>query len=304
MAEVKLFYGNEPYRLMKKREALKKVENPEMNLYITEVFDQGAYECAYQIPFLARERVIIVDLENCSNAEMLIEYLQKPVSSTNLYVFVNQMDKKSALAKAFPAGSVCEIRKYTEKELDDRIRECVRYCNKSITDDAREALKERMQYFSDEVSFFDVKNELSKLCAIADSVIDKKLVEKLISQHEKENVFTLMQMILSQNAAPLFHEAELILGSKDNNVIQVLSLLLRNYRISWKAALLGGKGIKEIGVPPKAVTYMSDAACSASMDCIQETISGIKMGKYKEQEGFILCLSKLMEYAKISSKSY
>ncbi len=304
MAEIKLFYGNEPYRLMKKREELKKVENPEMNLYITEVFDQGAYECAYQVPFLARERVIIVDLENCSNAELLIAYLQKPVSSTNLYVFVSQMDKKSALVKAFPAEAVCEIRKYTETELDDRIRTCVRYCNKSITDEAKEALKERMQYSSDEVSFFDVKNELSKLCAIADSVIDKDLVEKLISQHEKENVFVLMQMIMNQNSAHLFHQAELILGSKDSNVIQVLSLLLRNYRISWKAALLGAKGVKEIGVPPKAVTKMSDAACSASMDCIQDTISGIKMGKYKEQEGFILCLSKLMECAKISGKSY
>lgn len=304
MAVVKLFYGNEPYRLMKKREALKNVENPEMNLYITDVFDQETYECAYQVPFLARERVIIADLENCSNAELLIEYLQKPVSSTNLYVFVNQMDKRSALVKAFPAEDVCEIGKYSEKELDDRICECVRYCNKSITDEARETLKERMQYFTEEVSFFDVKNELSKLCAIAESVIDKGLVEKLISQNEKENVFTLMQMIMNQNAAPLFHEAELILGSKDSNVIQVLSLLLRNYRISWKASLIGRESVKDIGVPPKAVTYMANTVCLASMDCIQETISGIKMGKYKEQEGFILCLSKLMEYAKISGKSY
>ena len=132
----------------------------------------------------------------------------------------------------------------------------------------------------------------------------KDLVEKLISQHEKENVFVLMQMIMNQNSVHLFHQAELILGSKDSNVIQVLSLLLRNYRISWKAALLGAKGVKEIGVPPKAVTKMSDAACSASMDCIQDTISGIKTGKYKEQEGFILCLSKLMECAKLSGKSY
>lgn len=298
MAVNMLFYGNEPYRLMEKREALKKVDNPEMNLYITDVFDQETYELAFQMPFLEEKRVIIVEMEGCSDAELLVNYLKEPAPTTNLYVFLNHIDRRSVLVKAFPAEGIFELNKYTEKELDEKIRECVKEHHKVITDEAREAYKERIQYHNDEVCFFDVRNELRKLCALTNYAIDKRLVERMIPRREKENVFVLMQMIMAQKAEKLFHEAELIIDSKDSNTIQVLSLLLRSYRISMKADLLGRAREKDIGVHPKAIIRMSRKVCLKSMDCIQEVIDGIKEGKYREQEGLILCLSKLMEYGK------
>lgn len=297
-----LFYGNEPYRLMEKREALKKVKNPEMNLYITNVFDQEAYEAAFQMPFLEEKRVIIVEMEGCSDTELLLSYLKNPVSSTNVYVFVNHMERRSALAKAFPKEEIYELGKFSKKELEEKIRECVRGYHKVITDEAKEVFMERIQYDSDEVCFFDVKNELSKLCALTGYAVDKRLVEKIVPQHEKENVFALIQMIMEQKAEKLFYEAELINGSKDSNTIQVLSLLLRSYRISLKASMLGRAREKDIGVPPKAIMRINSASSLASMDCIQEMINGIKTGRYKEQEGLIICLSKLMGYARSSKE--
>ena len=296
MAVNMLFYGNEPYRLMEKREAFKKVGNPEMNLCITDVFDQETYELAYQMPFLEEKRVIILELEGCADSELLVNYLKAPAPSTDLYVFVNHMDRRSMLAKAFPAKGIVELNKYTEKELDEKIRESVKKHCKVITDEAREAFKERIRYDQDEVCFFDVQNELKKLCALTEYALDKRLVERMIPQRERENVFALMQMILERKGERLFHEAQLIVESKDSNTIQVLSLLFRNYRISMKAALLGSAREKDIGVHPKAVIRMSEKVYLASMDCIQEVIDGIKAGKYREQEGLILCLSKLMEY--------
>lgn len=303
MAVNMLFYGNEPYRLMEKREALKRVGNPEMNLCIIGIFDQETYELAFQMPFLEEKRVIILEMEDCKAPELLTSYLKAPAASTNLYIFVNRMDRRSMLAKAFPAERIFELNKYTEKELDEKIRKSVKEHHKVITDEAREAFKERIRYDQEEVCFFDVQNELKKLCVLTDYAIDKRLVERAVSRHEKENVFALIQMIVEQKAEKLFHEAELIIDSKDSNAIQVLSLLLRSYRISMKAALLGSSGEKDIGVHPKAVIRMPKEACMVSMDCIQEVIDGIKAGKYQEQEGLILCLSKLMEYGKEAGKS-
>ena len=40
MAKIILFYGDEPYRMMKKRQAAKQVAYAEMNLYVTDVFHQ------------------------------------------------------------------------------------------------------------------------------------------------------------------------------------------------------------------------------------------------------------------------
>lgn len=303
MAVNMLFYGNEPYRLMEKREALKKVRNPEMNLCITDVFDQETYELAFQMPFLEKERVIILEMEGCSDSELLVSYLREPAPTTNLYVFVNHMDRRSMLAKAFPAEGIFELNKYTEKELDEKIRESVREHHKVITDEAREGFKERIQYNQDEVCFFDVRNELKKLCTLTEYALDKRLVERMVPRREKENVFALMQMIVEGKAEKLFHEAQLIIDSKDSNTIQVLSLLLRSYRISMKAALLGSAREKDIGVHPKAIIRMPRKVSLKSMDCIQEVIDGIKAGKYKEQEGLILCLSKLMEYGRKENKS-
>ena len=91
MAVNMLFYGNEPYRLMEKREALKRVGNPEMNLCIIGIFDQETYELAFQMPFLEEKRVIILEMEDCKAPELLTSYLKAPAASTNLYVFVNRM---------------------------------------------------------------------------------------------------------------------------------------------------------------------------------------------------------------------
>jgi len=302
MAEIKLYYGDEPYRLMERKEALKKVEYPEMNLYLTDGFDQEAYEYAFQLPFLAKEKTIIVNLETCSGTELLLEYMQNPVSSTNLYLFVRQMDMRSTLAKNFPKESLVEYPKYTSQELDEKIITYVQKCGKKIPQGVLRAVKEKLQYDNEEVSFFDVRNELSKLCAVSDDIISMESVDELVSVNETENVFALMQMILDHKAGQLFHEAELILENR-NNVIQVLSLLLRNYRIAWKASFLGMEREKDIGVHPRAIIHLPCEVCINSMDYIQDAISGIKGGRYKERDGFFICLSRLMDCVKITAKS-
>lgn len=297
MAQAKLYYGDEPYRLVQQRELLKQIDNPEMNLYVTDAFDQEAFGFAYQVPFLADKRVIIVELETCSESGLLTEYLQDPAPDTELHVFVKQMDLKSALAKTFPGNDICEINKYSPQGLADSIFSYVKDFKRTITKEACVELIERIQYRDEDKSFFDVKNALNKLCAASDSFIEKKLVEKMIPRSEKENVFGLMQMILNQQTERLYREAELILGSRESNAIQVLNLLLRNYRIAMKASMLGKGAEKEIGVHPKAVIHMDRALSMRSMDCIQEIILGMKTGRYKEKEGLILCLSKLTAYA-------
>lgn len=298
MAEIMLYYGEEPYRIMKKRESLKVAENPEMNLYITEVFDQEALEYAYQIPFLARKRVMIVDLEAEGDTGLLKEYLAAPAPDTNLYVFVREMDFGNTLAKIFPKQNVCRIGKFTPKELKLEIFYYTKKHGKYIREDACEELIERVQYLNEDKSFFDMENELKKLCSAAEREVDRELIQAMVPRNEKENVFSLMHLILNHKTEQLFHEAELILESGESNTIQVLSLLLRSYRIAMKASLLGKEMEKELGVHPKAVIHMPLNVSEASMDCIQEIIFGIKNGRYKEKDGLILCLSHLADYAK------
>lgn len=59
--------------------------------------------------------------------------------------------------------------------------------------------------------------------------------------------FSLIQLIMNQQYDEIYHQVALILQGQSNNAINVLSLLLRNYRLAYKIRTCNCS-LKEIGV--------------------------------------------------------
>ena len=73
---------------------------------------------------------------------------------------------------------------------------------------------------------------LENICS--NKEITAEVVEKSVVDRETENIFLLISLISEGKNRELFHQAELIRRQNSGNIIGVLSLILRNYRIAYK----------------------------------------------------------------------
>lgn len=161
-------------------------------------------------------------------------------------------------------------------------------------EEAYEELHYRLNYDMEEVTLYDVKSALEKLCTTS-SEITPDLVKRLVPLNEKEDVFRLIRLIDEKRTVELFHQADLMLENGEQNVIGTLSLLLRSYRILYKLSVCGCT-LKEAGVHARTfVPKLTGRQADEGVSIIQDAVNGIKGGKYPLEFALRFCLSKLCQ---------
>lgn len=166
-----------------------------------------------------------------------------------------------------------------------------------ISASAYNELVSRIHYDLDDVSLYHVKAALEKLCSTADD-ITPELVARLVAANEKEDVFSLIELIDRKETEELFRQADIMLRGGGQNVIGTLSLLLRSYRILYKLSVCGCT-LKEVGVHYRTyVPRLSGRQADAGVDVIQDVINGIKSGRYMPDFGLRFCFARLCQIRK------
>lgn len=91
----------------------------------------------------------------------------------------------------------------------------------------------------------------------------------------------------------MFRQAELILQNQPNNVIGVLSLLLRSYRLAYKMEVCNCS-LNALGVTGRTfIPRMSAERCSEAMDVLDDMVNLIKRGTYRPDIALKVALAKL-----------
>lgn len=289
-----LVFGNEPYLLAAyRRKITEGIAMPDINILVTEQFTEAERDFAKQAPFLDPFRVLVIQAEKLSPNELLEKYLKNPAQSTNLYLFVKEVDKRLTLYKAFGKDHVRQFDKDSGM-LQNWVLQYIKKEGCQITREAYAELVGRINYDMDDVSLYDVQSALRKLCT-TDKVITPELVKRLVPENEKEDVFGLVQLIDEKRTVELFHQADLMIQRDEQNVIGTLSLLLRSYRILYKISV-GGCSLKDAGVYYRTfVPRLTGMQASQGMDIIQDAVNGIKSGRYTQDFALRFCLSRLCQ---------
>lgn len=289
-----LVFGNEPYLLAAyRRKITEGIAMPDINILVTEQFTEAERDFAKQAPFLDPCRVLVIQAEKLSPNELLEKYLKNPAQSTNLYLFVKEVDKRLTLYKAFGKDHVRQFDKDSGM-LQNWVLQYIKKEGCQITREAYAELVGRINYDMDDVSLYDVQSALRKLCT-TDKVITPELVKRLVPENEKEDVFGLVQLIDEKRTVELFHQADLMIQRDEQNVIGTLSLLLRSYRILYKISV-GGCSLKDAGVYYRTfVPRLTGTQASQGMDIIQDAVNGIKSGRYTQDFALRFCLSRLCQ---------
>lgn len=290
-----LVYGNEPYLIRAcRKKAVDGLPMPEFNLRISQEFGEAEKQFAYQKPFCSKRRVLIIELDKLTANALLEGYLKKPVDHTELYLFVKELDKRLSIYKCFRKEEHQVLNKVAQDVLERWIVNYLKEQNCKITKHGYQLFLHRINYGLEEVSLFHVRAALMRLCA-TEAEIGVELVERIIPVNEEEDIFRLVRLISEHKTQELFHQANLILQNQKQNIINTLALLLRSYRLVYKASVCGCS-LKEMKVNYGAyMPRLSAQQAGCCIDVIQKYINGIKSGTYGQEMALKVCLAKLCE---------
>lgn len=288
-----LIFGNEPFLIDKMRNRLRsEVKTPEFNLLETDEFTDAEVRFLNQYPMFGDAKVLIFDARSMKDCEQLIEYLETMSNDkVHIYLFVKEVDRRTKTYKKFSKEEVTEYKKVSHEMLQKTILQYIKKKGCEIKSDAYNLFLQLINYESDETNLYDVMHALENICS--NKEISAEVVEKAVVDRETENIFLLISLISEGKNRELFHQADLIRRQNSGNIIGVLSLILRNYRIAYKMKVCSCT-LAEVGVNARTyIPKLSAESCSRAMDILDDTIAKIKTGFYSQDIGLTIALGKL-----------
>lgn len=287
-----LVYGDEPYLVDQfRRELTGKVEVPEFNLLETCEFTETEKNFISQYPLMAERKVLVFRTKALKEAADLIEYISSGKSMTEVYVFCEEIDKRTSAYKAFKKNEIKVFNKLAKDVLEKTIMQYIRKSGCAIRTDAYHCFLQLVNYYSEETNLYDVLHSLERICASKE--VTKEIVESIVLDRAQEDIYILIQLICQKKYMEMFRQADLILQNQQNNVIGVLSLLLRSYRLAYKMQACSCK-LKDLGVNYRTyIPRLPAEDCHQAMNVIDDVIMKIKQGFYRPDIALKVTLSRL-----------
>lgn len=298
---VYVIYGNEQLFLRNQRIAFKtQSANPE--------FEYGEFtEPGAAISFLTTYNLFSDELYAYLKVDTLKEVTTKSFlefmksisqQKKHLLVEVAKVKTKTDLKNLNKFEGIACVKEYSKtkdkrllKQYFDNI--CKAH-GTSFTEEAREQMLQRLDYeHNDAVDLVTVDNYVGQLKYLS-SEIDETDVKNNVPDLREGKRFALACLIADGKAAQVFEEADKLKREKDYSAIGLLSLLHREYRISY---------LKKIGISTyeqkvygggNLAASMSEQRLLAGLNTISDFIRDIKLGVYDEVSAFDICLTQLL----------
>ncbi len=287
-----LVYGEEPYLIDKfRKKIIDEVKTPEFNLMETSEFTEAEQNFLCQHALFGDKKVLIYRANSLKESGEFVKYVSEKGKTTDTYIFVQEVDRRSKVYKMFKKEEVQVFKKLSRDVLEKTVMQFVKKAGCEITTEAYQLYLQLINYDSEETNLYDVLHSLKRLCAVKE--ITKETVEYTVLDREQENIFLLIQLIMQGKYSDVFRQAELILQNQPNNVIGVLSLLLRSYRLAYKMEVCHCS-LSALGVNGRTfVPRMSADRCSEAMDVLDDMVNLIKRGTYRPDIALKVALAKL-----------
>lgn len=290
---IKIVYGNEPYLIEQIKSSLgKSLKNPDMNRLKAQAFSDEVYDFLTTYPILDDKRVVLLDIDTLSVLDNALfkSYLDKPSAFSDLLIEVRNYDARMKLANELKKqGLVKKCNKLENKEdLEVSILKIIAGLGGRITVDAYNELIQRENYLESDVNLFNILNDLKGILSISRD-ITKELVLAYVKDHAVEEPFSISKLLLRKDIAGLRRQINLI---SSDNAIQIISLLLREYRIAWKV---------QMGLPVSAryvsMKSLSHAKVWCGLAICQNAVDSIKKGSLPSDQALQITLLKLLHEA-------
>ena len=294
---VKVLIGKEPYCIDKAvGERVKKISFPEMNISFYDGFSSEVQTMCQTFPVMDASRLVVVSVRELK--EDAVRYFKVP-DFTELIILPETIDKRTNVYRELKKSNVIEeYDKLSEKQLQAFIMRFLKQNSGKMTEKAFHYLVERTCYLeSEEVNLYTVEVYLKQLMLLG-SVITEEAVGRIIPPACNEEVYALSRALTDGDPARALWLCREFL-ERGEQPISLLSLLLRPFRLGYKASLFDTKEQTEacamIGVPAyqiRSIMKYPEQSLNQAIDIIQEGIARIKQGGGSDM--FYLTISRLI----------
>lgn len=288
-----LVYGDRYlYDMHIKKEAAK-LETPEVNAVYAEEWSDSLYMQCISAPFLEEKKIVVAKLQSLrpvTKQKSLMEYIRRPSGHTDLYLCVQHIDRRSEIYKAlskegcvreFPKASAGDVYRSVKKRLVQRYA----YPPEEV-DRHRDILTQRLQGYQYEEDY-----DLYRVMKYADMIgsagqIDRKTIEYFIPETFTQKSYELSKLMLSGKNPEMIRLASRLVKENGENRIGLLSLVLSQIRICYKASLFPEMPRNKIpgilGISPyqlnDAYSEHSAAQYAKAYASLQRGVNNLKSG--------------------------
>jgi DNA polymerase-3 subunit delta len=255
MAEaIYLYYANNEFMLnLTVEEKIKEFNVDPFNIIQYDLLENSSediLEDIQTVSFFAEKKVIVVkninEIEKEDSESIIkkwVSYFEKPNSDVILIVVLNElMSDKTPVGEAlFKYAFIEKIKDMEKSEYPDFTRNLFKKYGYTITDDATDALLERINL---DLTLLNQEAEKLMLFAYESKEINEKAVLLLVSRNLEENIFELTNALLSKNQTKtieIFYD----LVARNEDPMRILNNIVGKVRELMHTKLLIEKGYRQ-----------------------------------------------------------
>lgn len=285
-----LLTGNEPYRIKCETDRIKK-EYGDLGTQEFEALSEDVFEACGQPCLFVSKKAVIVHMSGLPDTETFMTYVKHPAAETDLYLADNGLDKRSAIFKTCKAGKYgVELRVLDKVPLDKFLAVCGGMMKRRGCVVRESTLRKLYDYtgygVNEDCNLFDINTVIKQMCYQAGEggEVKAEMVEQFATAYEDAVVWQLSDTLFSGDRKMLMTLGEQLLKDGENP-IAMLSALLRQFRLAFKAKVIGGSEkelSKALGVQVYhlhlALSY-DEKVLSKALGRVQKRVNDIKDGQ-------------------------
>lgn len=281
---VKLYYGRESAKIRQiKRGIIKSCQYPEMDLLITDSFSDEVVEFTQCLSMLGGNRVALVELDALTADERLASLIEHGTDA-QVYIIARSVDSRTQVYKQLKADAVA-LTKLTRSELHESVRHGV--SADILSDTCLDYLIDISGYESDDTVTYDTLRIYIRQLRFMNRAVTREDVAFVVHHDDVGQVWDLFSLLVKQDMKGFWEKYRTISESR----IGLLSVMLRNARLGYKASLCRRAGMKDkdiaarLNVSPYSFSYSKSISADALCEMIgilQSAVNSIKSGADEE----------------------
>ena len=280
-----VLYGAETYCINNRvRKLIQDIDD--MNVSRYQGLSREAVAATSRYPIMADKQAVIVETEKLTGDDTkMLESLDIPETTIFIVVVSGSVETRTnAFKSMIKKKEVEEYGKVAEPELKKLISKLVTAKNSRMEEPVIDYFIKYIGYEIDEnVSLYTVNIAVKQLCYFAKEITEDD-VRALITPSVQVQIWELSNFLLDLNGPALYSHVTKLFDEKENG-IGMLSLLLRSFRLTYKASWLKGRADYEISKILGVKPCQFKAAMKFTPQQISEILTVLQQGgqQYKSR---------------------
>lgn len=204
------------------------------------------------------KRVLVYSTDTLEKNDMLLDLLQEPLETADIYIICRNIVKGRKLYKKLNELKAIEFYKLNTSSIRNLCVETANAYNSRICSDDITYIINRLGFNSgnDNLSGDDISGYIKQL-AVLSNPINRDNIDNIIPKYMPDNIWTMKSAFMKGQTSIVIQMADTIMAQKNSSAIAILSAMIVDIRRLYKLSFFPDRQeevLKAMGVKSKPYT--------------------------------------------------